>query len=315
MLYLRAADVRDLLDLRQAMDCTREAFRQQAAGEALAHPPFSLSRGQGALRFTAGGLPGLGWTGIRVGMGRYGVQEPPFALLWDTEREELVCMMVYPFSTLRVGATVGVAVDLLSRRNATRVGLVGSGRGARVMLDGVRQVRDVERVRVYSRTAERREGFVDDMRARVSADIAAVDDPRAALEGADIVLVSTSSSTPVLKAEWLDAETHVSSAGRPSELHEDVYLRAQTVVVSIKAHEESYFDKSIDNVLPRLSREGRLDWSGLPELGDVLMGRVPSRQGISVFREAQGGFGDVALAAWAYEQAKRLGRGQEITLA
>jgi hypothetical protein len=33
--------------------------------------------------------------------------------------------------------------------------------------------------------------------------------------------------------------------------------------------------------------------------------------GVTVFRESQGGFGDVALASWTLEQARKRGLGQE----
>ena len=34
---------------------------------------------------------------------------------------------------------------------------------------------------------------------------------------------------------------------------------------------------------------------------------------IIVFRDSQGGYGDLALAAWAYEEARSKGLGQEIS--
>ena len=34
---------------------------------------------------------------------------------------------------------------------------------------------------------------------------------------------------------------------------------------------------------------------------------------VIVFRDSQGGYGDLALAAWAYEEARSRGLGQEIT--
>jgi len=34
---------------------------------------------------------------------------------------------------------------------------------------------------------------------------------------------------------------------------------------------------------------------------------------IIVFRDSQGGYGDLALAAWAYEEARKRGLGQEIS--
>ena len=57
---------------------------------------------------------------------------------------------------------------------------------------------------------------------------------------------------------------------------------------------------------------GAIDWRSVLELGQVVAGpQPPDRSGITVFRESQGGFGDTALGAWAYDRARELGLGQE----
>ena len=58
----------------------------------------------------------------------------------------------------------------------------------------------------------------------------------------------------------------------------------------------------------------KLDWDAVAELGEVVAGKVARPSGISVLREAQGGFGDVALASVAYERALELGRGNEVAI-
>jgi ornithine cyclodeaminase/alanine dehydrogenase-like protein (mu-crystallin family) len=52
-------------------------------------------------------------------------------------------------------------------------------------------------------------------------------------------------------------------------------------------------------------------------LGELVAGLVPgrgSRDEINIFRESQGGYGDMAIAAWLYEEAKRRGLGKQIDL-
>jgi ornithine cyclodeaminase/alanine dehydrogenase-like protein (mu-crystallin family) len=36
-------------------------------------------------------------------------------------------------------------------------------------------------------------------------------------------------------------------------------------------------------------------------------------QSLIIFRDSQGGYGDLALAAWVYEEARRRGLGQEVS--
>jgi len=65
-----------------------------------------------------------------------------------------------------------------------------------------------------------------------------------------------------------------------------------------------------------LAQQGRVSWNGVAEFGDLLAGKVavPDLSNcIVVFRDSQGGYGDLALAAWTYEEARSRGLGQEIT--
>jgi ornithine cyclodeaminase/alanine dehydrogenase-like protein (mu-crystallin family) len=56
-------------------------------------------------------------------------------------------------------------------------------------------------------------------------------------------------------------------------------------------------------------------WQRVLELGDVVCGRGGrrNRNEITVFRESQGGWGDVALANSVLARAKELGLGREIS--
>jgi len=63
--------------------------------------------------------------------------------------------------------------------------------------------------------------------------------------------------------------------------------------------------------------DGRIKRESLIELGSIVNGDVAPKNGpsdITVFHEAQGGVGDIALANLAYERAKELGRGTEVSI-
>ena len=75
-------------------------------------------------------------------------------------------------------------------------------------------------------------------------------------------------------------------------------------------------DKQFDQPLVRLAQQGKVSWDGVAEFGDLLAGNVlvpDAAKSIIVFRDSQGGYGDLALAAWVYEEARARGLGQEIT--
>ena len=123
------------------------------------------------------------------------------------------------------------------------------------------------------------------------------------------MLVSTNSPAAALLGQWLRPGLSVFGVGRPNEFDDDVYLRANLICVTSKTHELGYYDKKLDQPLIRLAQQGQVSWDGVAEFGDLLSRQsclcrmFPSS--IIVFRDSQGGYGDLALAAWAYEEARR----------
>jgi alanine dehydrogenase len=318
-LLLSQADVEGLLDLTQAMEATRQALREQAAGAVTAIPPRHIAVPRGALRVVSGALIQSQRVGVRLGPAAGFVDQTGgdrmVALLYDSESGDLLSIMAYPFSRLRTGGTIGVATELLAREDARTVGMIGTGRNALSLLQAACHVRPVAQVLVHSRNAERREAFAARAQQALGVPVEATAEAAAAVRDAEIVYVATDALAPVLHADWLAPGAFVGSMGRPSEIDPSVYLAADRIVVGHRKHEEEYFDVGrYPHQLLKLIEAGRLDWSAVHELSDILVGRAPGRTApnqLTLFKESQGGFGDVAFADWVYARARERGIGQQ----
>jgi alanine dehydrogenase len=310
-LLLRCSEVSALLDLRQAMSVLEQTFREQSEGKVKQVPPLRfMNRG---MRMVVGGLEAQDKSGLRVSV----TGGESMALLFEIGSGNLVSLMGYPFSNLRISATVGLAIDRFTDLKAKTVAMIGSGRLSLPILEPAVAVRSIERVLVYSRSAENREAFARKASEKLKASVATVTSAQAAIEQSQLVLVSTNSPAAALLGRWLRPGQSVFGVGRPNEFDDDVYLRANLISVTSKTHELGYYDTKLDQPLIRLSRQGTVSWDSVVEFCDIISGkiRVPEKSNsIMVFRDSQGGFGDLALAAWAYEEARRRGLGQEIDI-
>jgi alanine dehydrogenase len=310
-LLLRRSEVVDLLDLRQAMSVLEQTFREQAEGKVKQVPPLRfMNRG---MRMVVGGLEAQDKNGFRVSV----TGGDSLAMLFEISSGDLLTLMGYPFSNLRISATVGLAVDRFANRNAKTVAMIGSGRLALAVLEPACAVRPIERVLVYSRSAEKRQAFARKASEALKISATAVASAEQAIEGAEMVLVSTNSPAAALFGKWLRPGLSVFGVGRPNEFDGDVYSRASLICVTSKTHELGYYDTKLDQPLISLSQNGTISWESVVEFGDVLSGKtaVPERSNsIIVFRDSQGGYGDLALAAWAYDEARRRGLGREISI-
>lgn len=306
-LLLARSEITKLLDLRTAMQVLERVYHDQAKGGIDAVPPLRLmNRG---IRQVAGRLNLQNRVGVRLSV----TGSRALALVFEIDSGKLLTIMGYPFSNLRIGATVGLAFERLVKPEIKKVGLIGSGAIAPWLLRTVVSLRPIEEIKVFSRSLERRQKFAEAMTRELGARVTPVNRPEDAIENAEIIFVSTNSPEPALLGKWLRPGVPVFGTGRPNEFDDEVYLRAKLIIVTCKEHELGYYDKELDKPLLRLASQGKVNWSEVAELGQLVAGQVhveANSNDIYVLRESQGGYSDVALAAWVYQEAMRQNLGQ-----
>lgn len=202
-------------------------------------------------------------------------------------------------SRLKTGAMGAVAIKHLADPRASTLGIIGSGRQARVALAGALAVRDFDDVRVWSPTREHAERFAADCErsVRVTAD------PETTVRGADVVITATTSHSPVLHGEWLSEGTHVNSIGAhyPShrELDTAAISRATVFVDTLVAA------RAEKGELLLAEKEGAFDFSEvIAELGAVVAGAAEwtrSPRDVTVFASCGSAIESLGAAMGALE--------------
>jgi ornithine cyclodeaminase len=113
----------------------------------------------------------------------------------------------------RTGAIGGVAVDALARPDASTLGVVGAGAQAWTQVWAAAAVRPLTAVTVFSRTPARREAFAARVRAELGVPAHAAGSATEAVRGRDLLVLATTSPTPVVAAADLAPGTHVNAVG------------------------------------------------------------------------------------------------------
>jgi alanine dehydrogenase len=323
-ILLTDSDVADLISMADAIALTEDYYRVNAEGQARYHTPARLKIPAGSLRITAGALLADHVMGARVGPASGLRGDTAVMILFDTDTGRLLAVLGYPFSVLRTGATIGLAAKWLAPDDASAVALIGTGRNARSLLHGIAAVRPVKRVAVYSRRADKRDQFARDAAAELGGiEVRAASSSADATDGAEIVVCATDSAVPVLSPGEVGSDAFVASMGSPAELPPELLLASAAIFVGSWSQEQQYdhYHGYREDVPPRvlvgLTRAGELSWgTDVRQVDDAIAGRWERPSGGRViFKESQGGCGDVALAAAAYRMALELGRGRHIDFA
>jgi len=237
--------------------------------------------------------------------------------LLDPETGALQAVMDGRYITeARTAAVSAVSARFLAAPGAATLAIIGSGVQARSHLEALAEVRALGEARVWSPQARSRERFVSDMGGRVAVPLVAAASAEEAVRGADIIVLVTSSPTPVIDDAWIGGGAHVISVGacRPDqrEMPPALVARARLFVDSRAAA----LVESGDIVLGMA--EGRFRPAHIAgELGEVVLGRVTGRAAageVTVFKSLGMAVEDVVAADLVLRRAIETGAGTELTL-
>lgn len=312
-LFLKEADVRALLSPSVAVDLVDEAFRLQAEGGAENRPRVRVPYPSGLFQSMSAAIPARTAVGLKAyASGRAGAN---FAvLLFDTETNELLAILEADWlGRVRTGAASGVATRYLARDDAHILGVIGTGSQARTQIEAICATRDIQHIKVFSRTPEHRKAFARDIAARVAGSVEAVESAEKAVRESDVVVTITSSRDPVLQGSWLEPGCHVNAAGSNGEnrreLDRTAVERADLIVV------DSLPQARIEcGDLIGAEREGVFDWNAAVELSQVVSGAVrrDGQDAITLFESQGVALEDIVCARHVYDRATAEGRGQAI---
>ena len=313
-LFLTENDVAQLLTMQLALEAVEAAHRALAVGQALDVPRQRTRLPQTTLHVLQGALPEFGVIGYKAyTSNRSGVRF--LVHLYDASSGGLRAVLEADrLGMMRTAAASGVATRCLARPEARVLGMFGAGWQAEGHLEAIAAVRALDRVKVYSRNAERLQNFCRRMSERLGLEVRAAASPEDVVRGSDLVSTVTTAASPLFGGDWLAPGTHINAAGSNSlirrELGEDVLKRCSAIVVDSV---ETALREAGD-LLPWLEK-GRLHVGQLRDLGQVLAGRQPARttvDEITLF-ESQGlAVQDLALAARLESLARTRGLGSEL---
>jgi alanine dehydrogenase len=316
VLFLGEKDVEQVLSMDDAVRVLEETFKQQGSGNIINHPRLRIRTEKSILHYLAGAVPHMKVMGYKAYTSyKGGVKFRVF--LHSIETGELLSIMDGNFmGMIRTGAATGVATKYMSMADSDVVGIFGTGWQARGQLMGVVAVRKIGRIKAYSRNPNKRESFCKEMEEFLGIETVPVDRPEDVIDGADIVITSTTSAEPVFKGEWLQEGVHINAIGGnflfKREIDETAVKRSNIIVVESK--EQSKIEAG--ELLP-LIEKGRLQWEGIHELGEVVSGKIKGRkkdEDITLFKSLGVAIEDIAVAAHLYELAKAKGIGQKLEI-
>ena len=221
---------------------------------------------------------------------------------------------------LRVGATNGLGVKYMARKNARTVGILGSGWQAETQLSAVCAVRQIEMIRCFSPNRDNREAFCTRMSEALGVPVLPVAQPEEAVSDVDIVMCGSNSINPIFFKSWMRPGMHLSSIKKP-EIEPDAIRAADRVAVH--THDTSPLMVVSDGIdfkeetkSEKWNIAAGLDFRKYPTLPELISGRAVGRESdaeITCFLNNLGlGYQFAAAGSVVYRKAVEMGVGNVI---
>ena len=305
MIHISEEQVREALPMVAAINLIEDAFRRLDDGRGVNHPRRRVMLDNGAwLHYMAAGDNEAGYLATKVYATRPRVGARFAVLLFDAETTELLATIdANALGQIRTGAATGVATRHMARQDASRLGMIGCGFQAETQLEAVAAVRNLEKVFVHSRSAERRESFARKMSKRLGVPVEVAETSEAAVSQSDIVVTITTARQPLFTAKQIRPGCHINGAGsnHPKRVEIGADCFAQAAVIATDSIEQARMEAGD---LINAHDRGALDWTRVVELSSIVAGKTPGRSSeadITLF-ESQGlAIEDLVVAAHVYK--------------
>tara|TARA_Y100001970_G_scaffold67881_1_gene86510 strand:- start:44569 stop:45546 length:978 start_codon:yes stop_codon:yes gene_type:complete len=219
-------------------------------------------------------------------------------------------------TAIRTAAGGAASVELLARDESRSLAMLGSGTQARSGIKAVCHVREIDEIRLFSRSEINARQLAEDFsQYDWCPTIQVTTDPDEATRNADIVWTATNSSTPTFSEASIAPGTHIVGVGsfQPSmvEIPPFLFKSASIFVDQI----EACWSEAGEIIAAR--SEGHIDSEDVRELGEVELGNHPGRrneQEVTIFKSVGIAIQDAIASSIAVKAANTRGIGMTVSL-
>lgn len=321
--FLSKEDVASMLDLDAVTAITEEVFKRYGLGEIYSPPKESLP-------LQDSGLPGMHWINSMPAYLKY---QGIVGLKWvnvtseNVQRGLPVTMGVILLNDaatgmpiaivdgtwithMRTGSSTAIGAKLFARKNSKVITLVGCGAEGATNLEATTRFFDFDEIRIVDINEKAISDFIERASPAIKKKLRSFGSVEEAVKESDIVLLTTTAQTPLMRVEWAKPGDYISTISCFADLDPGF----------IKAADKLYMDDKVCTV-KRIQMMAGLDCQQSDVHGDiceVLTGEVSGRESddeIIVYTPAGMGAVDVGIAYEALKLANAWGRGNEIILA
>ena len=309
------------LDIK-VIDCIESAFSELASGKVIMPPILSMpiKEYNGEIDVKTAYLPGINSFALKASPGFF--DNPKIGLpstsglmiLFSCKTGVLEALLLDNgyLTDIRTAAAGAVAARHLSRIDSSNVCIIGAGTQAKLQLTALNLVRPIKCANIWARNFEKASLVAEELSRKLGFQVQASNNISEAVKSADIVVTTTPSTEPILKADWLHPGLHITAMG--ADQHTKNELDPQCLKLA-----DLYVADSISQTIKQGELRAALDAKiissdeNFPELGKIINKTEKGRSSpkdITIVDLTGTGAQDTAIATYALKKAVEQGAGE-----
>lgn len=284
MIIVEAKEVLERLDMKTAIGLMRDALRDLSAGKAL-QPLRSihvLPQGE-KFGFMPAYLGADSYYGAKVVVScpqNQGTGYPShsgYVMMFEAAHGTVVGLAdAGAITQIRTGAVSAVATDVLARKDANHLAIVGCGAQGRSHLEAIRLVREIRKVTCYDMFPAAAERYAREMGEKYGLTVQVCASVEECVRDADIICTVTPSKEAYLKKEWIKPGAHINAVGTFTPTTREVTSELVAASMLYADQAEACRKESGEYLIPL--QEGLITEDHIKgTIGDVILGTVPGR--------------------------------------
>ncbi|MER9453952.1 cyclodeaminase [Mesorhizobium sp. M0478] len=308
------------LDL-DAVACVENAFRALATLP-VAMPPIlrlDIHEQRGEVDVKSAYVPGIDGFAVKISSGffdnpKLGLPSGGGMMVLLSARTGVVDALLLDngyLTDVRTAAAGAVAAKHLSRPDSSVAAIFGAGVQAGLQLEALMLVRTIAEARIWARDAVKAEAAAGALREKLGVLVRAEPDAAKATIGADIIVTTTPSTEPLIKAGFVVAGQHITAMGSDAE-HKNEIAPAILRMADLYVADSAKQTRRLGELHHAIASGVMGADAEVTELGQIIAGERHGRRSpsdITIADLTGTGVQDTAIAMLAHDRARAANAG------
>ena len=214
-------------------------------------------------------------------------------------------------TNVRTALAGAIASKYLAKKTISNVGIIGAGAQARFQLEALLLVKNPKEIRLWARNEDRANNYISELKKKYNFKALVSKNVQEVVENSEIVITTTPSKDPLVKAEWLHPGLQITAMGSDAEHKNEIdpkIISSSDLYVCDRQSQTSILGElhhAIEKGVVKKSKKQT-------EIGEIINGSKKGRnseQDIIICDLTGTGIQDTAIARLAFKKGleKKLG--------